>query len=58
MLAKYEEIYRLVCRYIEDIANNIEEAIDDLIKLQRMIVDLNMRLLLNVLNLYNLMLNF
>lgn len=37
MLAKSEEIYRLACKYIEDISNNIEETIGDLIILLRMV---------------------
>ena len=37
MLAKSEELYRLACKYIEDIANNLEETVDDLISLQRMV---------------------
>lgn len=37
MLGKSEEIYRLACKYIEDTANNIEETVDDLIILLRMV---------------------
>lgn len=37
MLEKSDEIYRLACKYIKDITNDIEETIDDLLILQRMV---------------------
>lgn len=37
MLVKSKELYRLTCKYIEDISNNIEETIGDLIILLRMV---------------------
>lgn len=36
MLEKSDEIYRLVFKYIKDIANNIEQELDDLLALERM----------------------
>lgn len=37
MLEKSDEIYRLVYKYIKDIANNIEEELSDLRALQCMV---------------------
>lgn len=37
MLEKSDEIYRLVYKYIKDIANNIEEELNDLRELESMV---------------------
>lgn len=36
MLAKSEELYRLVFKYIKDIVNNIEEELSELLTLESM----------------------
>lgn len=41
MSEKSDEVYRLACKYIKDITNDIEDTIDDLLILERMVIHKN-----------------